>query len=143
MPDPITLPKVPTPSRWTLVVTPLPNGEASSTFATITPGVTRAEVARSLARLAATYLISPFDVLPTEQEAQAYAARIALVKEHPATRLFARSGETVWVGDTLPEAIVTHLALAGWIDVGPVPVDAVRPCDYCVDPAAFEKKCAI
>ncbi len=137
-------PGAPTPEapRWYIGhVSPLANGESRLAIVATVPGVTFAEVAWFLCRALIPDLIRRGGAfLPTREQVESERSAAALLESSPAVRIYARNGETVWIGHVAEQAIGPALLAYGFTAIGPVPGDVKKVCDRAAAEAAFDAR---
>lgn len=132
------------------------------------PNVVVSELVQAVLR-AALLLSTPGQTerrWPTVDEVMAREARFQLLQSNPATRLFVRGGDSLWLseralnsyfvtvsgaltsvepGEPVEGDLVTLdklLDYHGWISAGPSPADVNRACDYLTDPQSVLSRIA-
>lgn len=152
--------------RWEIRITPAdgaPFGNANINLFAHVDDVTLGEVAYSVLKVAG-HLGDPREAqvrIPTTAEVQDRAFRAEILQKYPATRLFIRNGEQVWLSeeglsagvDTEPptdpgdgendEYVVPlreELDRHNWTDAGSAPAEVKRPCDFFLDEGALLAK---
>jgi hypothetical protein len=91
--------------------------------------VTAAEVVHTLLRAALEFAAQPHARMPSVREVEAKERDAALLREHPAVRIYRRGERLVWLGKTARMEIGTKLLAAGWHDLGAVPENAQVACE--------------
>lgn len=125
--------------RWELTLKPLGDGQGNASITIYAPNVTKGEIVFTLLGVCQQLAASPGERLPTKTEVVAELERQQRAKAHPAKRIYSGKDGVAFLGATaLANAdLLSKLALAGWLEVGPTPDDLTRGCDYAADPAAF------
>ena len=123
----------PTRPRWRIVVEPAGNGEAKLELMAHADDVRGSEIAYCMSRVV-THFLGQADLrMPTVEEVQENAE---LAKDFPATRIFSRNQALLWLGEAAVKEHRDAINAAGWIEVGEVPLGALRACDYVRAPEA-------